>query len=481
MRRRASHAARGLPPGPGELRVVQLARWLRSPIEFLEECERRYGECFTLRLPANPPFVVFTNPTAIRDIFTGDPEDLRAGEANVLLKSVLGENSLLLLDGQRHVRERKLMLPPFHGERMRSYGETMRATAARVIDGWPRGRAFPVHAEMQAITLEVILRTVFGLAEDGGRLERMRALLTRWTELGTAPLGTFMLMFIPSRYAEQIRNSALAPVQLGPLRVDLSRLVPWGPMVKAGRAVDEFLRDEFAARRRAAGDGPAGETRDDVLSLLMDARDEQGQPMSDDELRDEMMTLLLAGHETSATTLAWAVHHVLGNPPVLAELRRELATLGGAGVAGAGPDALQKLEYLDATIKETLRLTPIIPVVARKLTRPLRVGGHDLPAGVFVLPSIWLTHHRADLWPAPQRFDPTRFVGKKTDPYQYLPFGGGARRCLGMAFANYEMKIVLAEVLTRADLRAAPGSRVRLVRRGITFAPSGGVPVVAQG
>jgi cytochrome P450 len=460
-----------LPPGPREPKIVQLVRWLRDPTTYLDLNARRFGDCFTLRMPGNPPLVVLSDPAAIRDVFTADPDEVPAGEANVLLRSALGENSLLLLDGARHRRERKLIMPPFHGERMRSYGRTMRDVTDQRIDSWPRGRAFPIHTEMQAITLEVILRTVFGLSEGGARLERLRSLLVKWTNLGATNLGLLMLMFIPADRAEQITGWGVdEPVKVGPLRLDLTRVLPWGPLAKTGREVDELLYAELTARRKA---GIIGE---DVLSMLLEARDEHGDAMTDVELRDELLTLLLAGHETSATTLAWTFHYILSNPRVHAALKEEIRGVTGAD-GRVDPDGAAKLELLEATIKESMRLTPIITNVARKLTRPMKLGGRTIPEGARVLPCMWLVHRRADLWPDPLRFDPSRFLGKKIDAYSFFPFGGGARRCIGMAFASYEMKIVLAEVIARTDLRAA-GGKVKLARRGITLAPSDGVRVL---
>ncbi len=445
-------------------------RWLRDPGAMLEACARRYGDCFTLRLWNQPPWVVFSDPEGIKDIFTGDPALLHAGEANEVLKSVLGENSLLLMDGERHLRERRLMMPPFHGERMRAYGETMRDVADRAIDSWPIGKPFAIHAEMQRITLEVILRTVFGLGA-GPRLERMRALLVRYTALGTSRLGTALLLLMPPRYARRIGDLAMDPVRLGPFALDLSRLLPWRELLQVGREVDALIYEELAERRARAS--AAG---DDVLTMLMAARDEAGQPMSDVELRDELLTLLLAGHETSATSLAWAIHRILEHPEVLRALGEERDRVTGPGPLDV--DQIGNLAYLDATLKETMRTRPIISIVARKLKGPMRIGGRDLPAGVVAIACIHLAHQRAASWPDPERFDPARFLGKKPEPYEFFPFGGGTRRCVGMAFALYEMKIVLAQVLRRVRLRAAPGSRVRIERRGITLAPSGGVPVI---
>ena len=452
-----------LPPGPPTRRFVNMVRWLRTPLPWLEELAARYGHAFTMQMPRlAAPMVIFAEPDAVRDLWTGDPLELHAGQANAILRSVLGEHSLLLLDGERHLRERRLMLPPFHGDRMRAYGEAMRDATSREIDRWPIGRPFPVHASTQAITLDVIMRTIFGVGGDDAHVAPLRDALVRWTTLGTSRTGTALLLLVPPERADQVRELARRP---------WGRLLPWAPIVRAQAETDRRVRELIAARRREPAAG-----REDVLSMLLEARDETGAAMTDDQLRDEMLTLLLAGHETTATTLAWTIHHLLAHPAWLARVRAEVREVVGTGPVQ--PDQLDRLVLLDAAIKETLRLTPIIPMVGRMLGKPTTIGGYDLPAGAFALASIYLVHRRADLWPDPTRFDPERFVGKKVDPSTYFPFGGGARRCLGMAFASYEMKIVLATILARTELAAAAGSRVRLVRRGITFAPSGGMPVV---
>jgi cytochrome P450 len=429
-----------------------MIRFMRQPTGFLDECAGRYGDAFTVRfpsipwLPPNAPIVFFREPDAIRDIFTAGDDALHAGEANVDLKPLLGERSLLMLDGAPHLRERRMMQPPFHGERMLAHGRIMREIADGVIDGWPLGRPFPIHAEMQRITIDVIVRTVFGMA-DGPCLGELRALLVRLLNQGIMPL------------------SVLLPVELG-------GLTPWGRFRRTQRRVAALLLDEIAARRAA----PAGGA--DVLSMLVAARDEAGEPMSAAALHDEMITLLVAGHETTATALAWAVHRLLTNPHVLARVRAEVATV--AGSRPLEPEHVRRLDYLDATVKETLRLNPIVPFVGRMLKESTRIGGVSLPAGVVAAPCIHLAHRRPDVWPEPDRFEPERFLGRSPSPYTFLPFGGGVRRCLGMAFALYEMKAVLAQMAARVELRPATNGPIRAVPRSITLVPSDGMPVVVE-
>jgi cytochrome P450 len=423
-------------------------RWIRQPIPFMEECVRQFGDCFTVRFPIGGRNIVFfSDPVAIKEIFTGDTENFRAGEANVVVKPILGDHSLLVIDGARHSRERRLMMPPFHGERMQVYSEAMRDIADRSIDMWPVGTAFPIHSSMQGITLDVILRTVFGL-DDSETLVQLRDQLIR-------------LLFKATR-----------PYLLLPwFQIDLGPYSPWGRQVRMMKEINALLFATFAQRR---AEGPAGRT--DILTMLLEARDEDGQPLSDQHLRDEMLTLLIAGHETTATSLSWIFSRILPRPDVMEKLRAELQTVVGTGPVM--PKHITQLEYLDATIKETLRLNPIVPLVGRRLQTPTRIGDRELPAGVVASPCIYLTHRRPDLWPEPEQFNPDRFLGKKPTPYEFFPFGGGVRYCLGAAFATYEMKIVLAEILSRTELHLAPGYTPRMVRRGITFAPSEGVPVV---
>jgi len=332
---------------------------------------------------------------------------------------------------------------------MKAYGEAMREATNRSIDGWPVETPFAVHEKTQAITLDIIFRTIFGM-EDSPRLTKLRDGLVHGLTIGSNPIYLLPLF-----------------------RRNLGPLTAWREIARMMRESDAILFEEFARRR---ADGVSG--RDDVLSMLLEARDEDGRGMSDRELRDQMVTLLVAGHETTATALAWVVHRMLEHPEVYARLREEIHEAGGGGPVDA--DGAGRLEYLDAVIKETMRLNPIIPFVARLVKQPVEIGGHEIPAGVVVAPCIYLTHRRPDLWPDPLRFNPERFIGTRPNPYAYFPFGGGTRLCLGAAFATYEMKIVMAEIVRRTVLRAAPGHTVRIVRRSITFAPSGGVPVVME-
>jgi cytochrome P450 len=434
-----------LPPGPREPGPLQTARWIFRPVPFLDECKRRFGDVFTLRLSGLGlgTFVFVSTPELIKEIFTADEDRVRGGEANRVLEPLVGAWSVLLLDKAPHLRQRRLLLPPFHGERMQAYGEAMRDITDAALDRWPLGAEFALHPPMQSITLDVILRCCFGI--DQGAMSTLRPLLVELFK--PQPLWVNALPF---------------------LRRDFP-LSPFRAFLRVRERVDAELYRMIRARR-TAGDL---DQRKDILSLLLSARDEQGNPMSDVELRDELITMLVAGHETTATSLSWAFSRVLDDPAIGKKILDELDAVVGQGPLD--PAQLPRLEYLEAVCKETLRLRPILPLVVRNLHAPLRLGNWDLPSGIAVAPCIFLAHHREANWPEPTRFRPERFVGAKIDPYAWLPFGGGTRRCIGMAFALYEMKIVLATTMLRVKLRL--GERPTIARRSITFAPSNGTLV----
>jgi cytochrome P450 len=393
---------------------------------------------FTLRIAHEGTWVFLAHPDAVKQVFTGDPRVLHAGEANIVLLPMLGHHSVLLLDDAAHMSQRKLMLPSFHGERMRRYEDAMTEVARAEIERWPLGEAHAVRPLMQRITLEVIMRTVFGVHDDA-RGERLRSALAEALEWGTDP-----------------RRMALLAT-LGPKRVSSAWIFR-----RVRDPADALIYEEIADRRGASDLAE----RDDVLSLLLQARHEDGSPMADDELRDELMTLLVAGHETTASALAWAVERLVRHPDALARLRSEVE---------AGED-----EYLDAVCKETLRLRPILSIVLRKLTEPMEIGGRVLPAGVSVAPCIYLVHRRADVYSGPLAFRPERFLEQPAGTYTWIPFGGGVRRCLGASFALLEMRIVLRELVQRLELRAADPRSERVTRRAITLVPERGGEVVVE-
>jgi cytochrome P450 len=438
-----------LPPGPKAHPLTQLFHFAYRPLAFLEESRAEHGDPFTLRFAGHGTYVAVSSPELVKQVFAAGPDQLRGGEANVVLEPIFGKSSVMLLDGAPHTRQRKLLMPPLHGERMRAYAQLMSEVTRARLAQMPVGRPFSLHPHTEAITLEVILRAVFG-AETGPELEQLRRSLVA---LLVVPPTLFT--FVPVRYVD---------FPLSPFRSFLAKR----------SAVDRVVRS-LAVRRRSEG----YEGKSDVLSLLLSARDEDGSPMTDDELSDQLITMLLAGHETSATALSWAVACILGDEQVSARLHDELEGARGAN-GELDPNAVPRLEYLDAAVKETLRPRPILPDVVRRVKAPITLGGHEIPTGVNLMMSIYLTHRRAETYPEPARFNPDRFLGAKIDPNAWFPFGGGVRRCVGMAFALYEMKVVLAQLLLGAKFRLASPSPVEAVRRGVTLSPTGGTRVVIE-
>lgn len=448
-----------LPPGPPLPALVQTVLFVLRPAEFLDWCRRRYGDCFTVNTLIFGREVEIAHPELIKQVLTADPDLARAGEANQILGPLLGRRSVLLLDGPEHLRQRRLMMPPFHGEHVLAYARTMHEITERAVARWPAGQPFALHPHMQRITLEIILRTVFGV-DEGSQLDDLRDALTR--------------------VLDRLSNPIDAIAQIPRLRRSFFGLTPWDGFLRDVERADALIYRQIARRRDEAERGAGRRGRDDVLAMLLEARDEQGHPMTDVELRDELVTLLVAGHETTATMLCWAFDLVLGDARVRAALLRELDE---AGLGAGEPDlaAIARQRYLDATIKEVLRLRPVIPGVGRRLKAPMKLGRHEIPAGELVVPVAWLAHHDPGVYPNPRAFEPERFLDARPDPYAWFPFGGGARRCLGMAFALYEMKVVLATVLSRVRLRKLHAAPARIQLRGFTFVPEGGAEVVVEG
>ncbi len=409
--------------------------WWTRPTSWLERCRSRYGKRFTLRFPATPPFVLISDPDELREVFTAPPEVLHPGEGALVLEPVVGRNSVILLDEDAHLEQRKLMLPAFHGERIARLEELVTEVAEREIARWPRGEAVALHERFQALTLEVILRAVFGL-DPGSRLDEIRALLNGvlaagekwWTLLGQPP------------------------------RDWVERVGPWAPFFRA-RDSARALLEELVEERRA--DAERAAERDDVLAMLLGATHEDGSPMSTVEIRDELMTLLVAGHETTASELAWTFERLAREPAVRARLVSEI---------DSDDDA-----YLMATIHETLRRRPVLPNSAPRLVmQEVEIAGWTYPAGVALVPSAYLVHHDPAIYPDPYAFRPERFLGEKPGTYTWIPFGGGRRRCLGASFAILEMKAVLRTVFATAELAPAANGVELPRRRQITIMPGGG-------
>jgi len=425
-----------LPPGPRLPAPIQTYGIVARPVRFLESCRRRFGQTFTLRILRAGEMVFISDPPSLKQLFTADRENTIAPGRHAVLEPVLGQRSVLLLEGEDHLRRRKLMLPPFHGKRMRAYETVMANAAEGAVAGWPLGRPFRIHASMQAITFEVILAAVFGVQDDA----RRAALGERLTEVLATTRSPFALGMTLERARKLPRFRRIARM-LG--------------------ESDQIMLAEISDRR---ADGDL-DSREDILSMLVAARFDDGSAMSDAEVRDQLMTLLLAGHETTATALAWAFDLLFRAPDKLARMREELA-------AGHGH------EYLDAVIKETLRVRPVVPFVGRRLRKPMELGGYHLPAGTDVMPAILLTHTRPDVYPDPYEFRPERFLEGNPETFGWIPFGGGTRRCIGAAFAEFEMRVVLSTILRRATLCPATEHPEEVVRRNVTLSPRGGTPAV---
>jgi cytochrome P450 len=417
-----------LPPGPRLPALAQTALWFGRPIRFMEWCRHRYGDCVTLRLSFGPAMVMVSDPGLVDGILAAPPAVAPTGPENAILEPLLGPNSVLMLDGPEHLRQRRLLLPFFHGERMRRHEAAIAAITEREMERWPLGRPFALLPRMRVLTFEVILRIVFGL-EDEARLAELGELLRRLLALGSSWL---VLPF---------------------MQHDLGPLSPWGRFVRLKAQIDQFLVREVRERRA----DPSLGTRDDVLSQLLQARDEDGNQLTDEELRDELMTLLVAGHETTATALAWCFDLVLRRPDLVGEVARST-------------------KLADAVIRETLRLRAPFRLVSRRLVAPLQVGPYTLPAGVAVGVNVYLTHRRPEVYPDPEAFRPERFMERQPDAW--VPFGGGVRRCLGASFAIFEMGVVLRTVLAGAHLRPASPEPDRISLHAVILVPRNGVKVV---
>ena len=426
-----------LPDGPHHPRFVQAWLWLKKPLWFLDHCSRAYGDVFTMRLPLGINLVHVADPELVKAVFGGNSDVLRAGEANAtILEPLMGRHSVLVLDGPEHLRQRKLIVPAFHGDRMRAWEATIRDITRAETARWPVGKPFALRPRMQAITLDVIVRVVFGV-DGSARADDLRRRIVTVVRIGRNP---FLLMATRGR-------------RLGPY-------APWARFIRARDALSAALVAEIGDRRRA----PDLEQRSNVLSQLLVARDDEGRAMTDDEVRDELVTLLFAGHETTATSLAWAFDLLLHHPRALSRLQAELAD--------------GRSDYLDATIMETLRVRPVVALVDRHVREATRIGEHAIPAGAILCPNIYLTQRRADLYSEPCKFRPERFVGQAPAGFGWFPFGGGIRRCLGASFATFEMQIVLPEVLRAVTLRPASRRPARVRRESVTFVPHDGARCV---
>lgn len=426
-----------LPPGPRGPAFVEGVRFARDPLGSIRTFCERHGPIASARFPGFGLMVYISDPGLVREVFTGDPTRYHAGESTAtILEPMVGAGSVLTLDEEPHMRQRKLLLEPFHGENVNRWQDTIRAITEQDMETWPTGEPFSLRVHTQKITLDVILRAVFGVREQA-RFDRARSLIGDFARR-SHPISLF-------RFA----------------RHDLGPLSPWARFKRARAALNEFLYEEIE-RRRAQPDLGG---RDDVLAVLLRAKDEAGQQMRSQEIRDELVTVIVAGHETTATALAWAFERLLRNPPVLDRLTQSLADGD---------------EYLDATIKETLRIRPVITDVGRRLTHDIELSGYRIPAGALVMPAIAAIHFREDLYPQPEEFRPERFLDHAPEPYTWIPFGGGVRRCIGASLAQLEMRVILRGILEHAQLDAPETTAEKPVIRNITIAPKHGTRVVLK-
>jgi cytochrome P450 len=424
-----------LPPGPSAPSLIQTIAWWNRPLAYLERSRDRFGKRFSIRLLGVPPFVMLSDPAEIKEIFTAPADVLHPGEGAKILEPVVGTNSVILLDESAHLSQRKLMLPAFHGEKMEKLSDLVAEVTEREVESWPRDTPIALHRRLQGLTLEVILRAVFGL-DPGPRLEAIRTRLTEVLDIGAKP-------------ASLIPQLQRAPFGFG----------PWARFDRLMAETDALIYELIEERR------VAGEDRDDILSMLLEARHEDGSPMSEIELRDELMTLLVAGHETTASALAWAFERIARTPRVADRLAEE---------AESDEDA-----YVTATIQEALRRRPVIPNAAPRLVKqPVTVGGWDYPTDILLVASAYLVHHDPEIYPDPYEFRPERFLDESPGTYTWIPFGGGRRRCLGASFAQLEMKLVLKAVFAQSTIQPVADGMETPRRRAITISPRAGGTIV---
>lgn len=442
-----------LPPGSKLPHLIQELHWIANPISYMETCAKQYGDIFSAFINGrDEPLILVSNPEALQQLLTDDAF-YAPGFANQILAPLTGYKAITMLDGDRHKRERKLLMPSFHGDRMRDYGQLIVDITQQITSKLAINQPFSARNIMQEISLAVILKAVFGVYE-GERYDQLKVFVTAMLEVGRTPLTSAHLFF---------------PI----LQQDLGQWSPWGHFLKQRQQLDELILAEIEERRQNPD-----QSRTDILSLMMAARDEEGNPMTDQELRDELLILLFAGHETTATAMAWSLYWVYKQPEVYEKLMQELNHLP----PDADPMTIFRLPYLTAVCQETLRIYPVGMLTFVRMTKkPTELMGYQLPEKTALVGCIYLTHHREDLYPQPDQFKPERFLERKFSPYEYLPFGGGVRVCLGMALAQYEMKLVLATLLRNYEFKLVEKRPVKPGRRGVTLSPVGGVKMIITG
>ena len=428
---------------------VQKLQWVFDPVGYMEDAVKEYPDIFTAEVVGFGDNLIFVNqPEAIQEILTNDRKKFNSpGGVNQILQPLIGDFSVIMLDGEPHKRRRQLLIPPFHGERMRAYGQVICDIAEKVFQKLPINQTFVTRSVMQEISMQVILKTVFGLYE-GKRFQEIKELMAYLSDTFSSPFSSSFLFF---EY----------------LQKDLGAWSPWGKFVRQRAKVDQLIYAEIAERRKNSQ-----QKGDDILSLLMEARYEDGTAMTDKELRDELMTLLFAGHETTATAMAWAFYWIHHTPRVKEKLLQELDTVDDfSDLMG-----ISRLPYLSAACNETLRITPVAMLTfARQVEESIEMLGQKLESGKLLFGCIYLLHQREDLYPQPKQFKPERFLERQFSPYEFMPFGGGVRRCIGDALAMFEMKLVLATVMSRYEFTLADNKPEVPRRRGVTLAPANGV------
>ncbi|MFP5269293.1 cytochrome P450 [Coleofasciculus sp.] len=437
------------PDGPKAPPWWQKIQWITNPLDYMDAAGQRYGDIFNAPVLGNHSCLLFvSHPQALQQIFTNDTKQFTA-PPNRLLQPIVGDHSIFVLEGDRHRRERKLLMPPFHGERIRTYGTLICDLTEKVMRQLRPGQTFIARSLVQKISLELILNAVFGI-HDPERFGQLNALISTLMDQFKSPF-TSGLLFFPA------------------LQKDWT---PWGSLRRLQQQIAQLIYAEIRERRQQKDSSGS-----DILTLLLSAQDEEGKPMTDEELHDELFTLLLAGHETTATAIAWALYWVYRSPDVQKKLLQELDSLGQE----ADPLDIARLPYLTAVCHETLRIYPVaVLTVPRTVKEPVELMGYQLQPGTQVYGCIYLTHHRQDLYPQSDQFKPERFLERKFSPYEFLPFGGGTRRCIGEALALFEMKLVLAKIVSQYQLTLAQQQPERPQRRGATLAPSTGVRLIMQ-
>jgi len=442
-----------LPPGPRAPSVWQFLRYSLSPLPFLEDCAQRHGDPFTIRLAGYGTFVMLTSAEAIKDVFRGDPRALHSGEGNDFLKPTVGPRSVLVLDEEPHARQRRVLLPPLKGERMRSFFDAMQAATLETVRGWSPGQRLRMLEPMQDITLGVMLQVVLGISSAAELAEFARK-VRRVLELGRGRHSLILLKILPIGMLQRNR---------------------WLTFYRRMHDLDQSVFAAIEAGRQKH----AAERGDNVLADLLAASHEDGRPLSDLEIRDALVTLIFAGNDTTSIALAWALEQIVPRADVVQRIAEELRQVSGGGPPRA--DQLNQLTYLDAAIRESLRIRTVLPFVVRLTKTAFAAGGRDYPAGVVLCPCSHLVHRRKDLYPEPATFRPERFLERHYAAHEWFPFGGGNRMCLGMSFALYEMKVVLGTLFATARLQRPAGCRSNPVRRGIALAPDdGAVMAVAE-